>query len=65
MRKNETTITLLQGDKIEIYGSLSEACRNKKVSYGTLSKKKFPFKWRGVVFGKIKAREEYGIVCEK
>jgi hypothetical protein len=51
-------IILQKGDEIEVWGSLTEICKNhSEFSYYTLRNKKFPFTYKGVKFYKITYRE--------
>ena len=54
-------IILIKDGVHEVWGSLKQICDVKKLSYHTLSRKKFPFKSNGISFVKVFFREENGI----
>lgn len=64
--ERENVIVLNQGQKTEVYGSLTEACRVHKdwAAYNTLKLKSFPFEHKGVRFSKLKYRTKYNIKPE-
>ena len=59
MLKGGNVIILVNEGQHEVWGSLAEICRTYKFSYGYLSRKKFPFKYRNLQFIKKKFRTQY------
>ncbi len=54
---NKFIIILRFNDNYEAWGSLTELCENHpNFSYSTLKGKKFPFKYKGFYFIKVKYR---------
>lgn len=64
--ERENIIVLSQGEKIEVFGSLTEACRLHKewAKYNSIKLKAFPFEYKGVKFSKLKYRTKYNIQGE-
>jgi len=58
---HKTVIVLRTDTDIEVWGSLSEACRVHNLSFNTLTRKKMPFNYRGVLFDRIPFKSKNGL----
>lgn len=60
MERNNIII-LTDGNNYEAWGSLTELCKEHGFSYNYLKRKKFPFRYRGVIFKRVPFRERNGV----
>lgn len=58
-------IILRYRDCYEVWGSLTTLCEAHGFSYSWLSRKKFPFKYRGIHFVKVRFRERQNFNLRK
>ena len=56
--KRDNIIILTDGESYETYGALTELCKKNRFSYNYLKDKKFPFKYKGLDFIKVKYRQK-------
>jgi len=55
-------IVLSSGTSVETWGSLAEICREYDLVFNTLSRKKYPFEHRGVLFTRTEYRKKSGLI---
>lgn len=55
-------IILTDGYDFEAWGSLSEICRKKSLSYNYLRTKKYPFVYRGIRFVRVPFRGDQDVM---
>lgn len=59
---NENVIIITDGKEHEVWGGLSELCREHGISHNYLKTKKYPFTYRGILFKRVVFRSKNGLV---
>ena len=57
--QRQSIIVLINGEKLEAWGSVKEACTKHGWSYNTISRKKLPTDWKGWKIHRCRFRAIY------
>ena len=61
---HQNVIVLTKDGLTEVWGSLTEICTEKEFSHNYLKRKKYPFRYKGIVFQRLPFKKAGGIVPE-